>query len=96
MTPTYNAPAICGHLFSLAAAPTPRQRAIILDELDGVSESDLSRYATAARELATTRLNPHEEKVLLNLMDRLGYLSSRLPGVIHLTQSLQHHMLTDC
>jgi len=76
----------------------------LLDNLDGMTESELRQYAANASELAKTPLHQRDERVLLSLSQQLGSVSTGQPGVMNftaenverLTADLKHLTDTDC
>lgn len=96
--------AICGRIFAAIPKPTAQQVAMMLDNLDGITESELLEYAAHAGELAKTPLDRCEEKVLLSLSQQLALVSTGQPGVMNfntkaadrLAADLKHLTETDC
>ncbi|MFQ2909166.1 hypothetical protein ACK3YP_18420 [Aeromonas allosaccharophila] len=96
--------AICGRIFAAMPTLTKQQEAMLLDNLDGMTESELRQYAANASELAKTPLHQRDEKMLLTLSQQLGSVSTGQPGVMNftaenverLTADLKHLTDTDC
>ncbi|MGQ4690263.1 hypothetical protein ACUIHB_06805 [Aeromonas veronii] len=96
--------AICGRIFAAMPTLTKQQEAMLLDNLDGMTESELRQYAANASELAKTPLHQRDEKMLLSLSRQFGHLSTGQPGVMNftaenverLTADLKHLTDTDC
>jgi hypothetical protein len=99
-----NHSAICGRIFAAMPTLTKQQEAMLLDNLDGMTESELRQYAANASELAKTPLHQRDEKMLLSLSRQLGSVSTGQPGVMNftaenlerLTTDLKHLTETDC
>ncbi len=104
MTKQLNHGAICGRIFAAIPTLTPQQEAMLLDNLDGMTESELRKYADNANELVKSHLHPRDELVLLSLSQQLERLSTNQPGVMNftaesmdsLTADLKHLTETDC
>lgn len=104
MTKPLNHGAICGRIFAAMPKLTPQQEAVLLDNLDGMTKSELREYAANASELAKTPLHQRDERVLLSLSQQLGSVSTGQPGVMNftaenverLTADLKHLTDTDC
>ncbi|MFZ5379906.1 hypothetical protein ACOY98_14760 [Aeromonas hydrophila] len=104
MTKQLNHGAICGRIFAAIPTLTPQQEAMLLDNLDGMTESELRKYAANANELVKSHLHPRDELVLLSLSQQLERLSTNQPGVMNftaesmdsLTADLKHLTETDC
>lgn len=96
--------AICGRIFAAMPTLTKQQEAMLLDNLDGMTESELRQYAANASELAKTPLHQRDEKMLISLSQQLGSVSTGQPGVMNftaenlerLTTDLKHLTETDC
>lgn len=96
--------AICGRIFAAMPTLTKQQEAMLLDNLDGMTESELRQYAANASELAKTPLHQRDEKMLLSLSQQFGSGSIGQPGVMNftaenvdrLTAELKHLTETDC
>ncbi|MBF3236859.1 hypothetical protein H4N55_09605 [Aeromonas veronii] len=104
MTKPLNHGAICGRIFVAMPKLTLQQEAVLLDNLDGMTNSELREYASNASELAKTPLQLRDEKMLLSLSQQLGSVSTGLAGVMNftaenverLTSDLKHLTETDC
>lgn len=104
MTKPLNHGAICGRIFAAMPSLTKQQEAVLLDNLDGMTESELRQYAVNASELAKTSLHQRDEKMLLSLSEQLGSVSTGQSGVMNftaenverLTTDLKHLTETDC
>jgi len=92
--------AICGRVFAAMPTLTPQQEAVLLDHLDGLTESDLRQYAANAGTLAKSPLNPHDERALAGLSQRLtglpGVMNFTAANVASLTADIKHLIETDC
>lgn len=104
MTKPLNHGAICGRILAAMPKLTLQQEAVLLDNLDGMTNSELREYASNASELAKTPLQLRDEKMLLSLSQQLGSVSTGLAGVMNftaenverLTSDLKHLTETDC
>lgn len=104
MTKPLNHGAICGRIFAAMPKLTLQQEAVLLDNLDGMTNSELREYASNASELVKTPLQLRDEKMLLSLSQQLGSVSTGLTGVMNftaenverLTSDLKHLTETDC
>lgn len=104
MAKPLNHGAICGRIFAAMPTLSPQQEAILLANLDGMTESERRKYAANASELAKIPLNLHEEKMLLTLLQQFGCLSTCPHGVMNFTTEsvnrlmagLKHLTETDC
>ncbi|MFQ1940584.1 hypothetical protein [Aeromonas veronii] len=104
MTKPLNHGAICGRIFAAMPKLTPQQEAVLLDNLDGMTKSELREYASNASELAKTPLHLRDEKMLLSVSQQFGSGSIGKPGVMNftdenvdrLTAELKHLTETDC
>jgi len=99
-----NHSAICGRIFAAMPTLTKQQEAMLLDNLDGMTESELRQYAANASELAKTPLHQRDKKALLSLSQQLESVSTGQPGAMNFTTSgqsqlqgeLAHLINTDC
>lgn len=104
MTKLHDFGAICGRVYATVPTLTPQQEAILLDNLDGLTQGELRQYAANAKTLAKVPLQPRDEKLLLRLSQQLKLLSMSQPGVMNftaenmdsLTADLKHLTETDC
>ncbi len=104
MTKALNHGAICGRIFAVMPTLTKQQEAMLLDNLDGMTESELRKYAANANVLAKGPLHLRDEQRLLSLSQQFGYLSTGQAGVMNftaknmdcLTAELKHLTETDC
>ncbi len=104
MTKLHDFGAICGRVYATVPTLTPQQEAILLDNLDGLTQDELRQYAANAKTLAKVPLLPRDEKLLLRLSQQLKLLSMSQPGVMNftaenmdsLTADLKYLTETDC
>lgn len=87
--------AICGRIFAALPTLTKQQEAMLLENLDGMTENELRQYATNASELAKTPLHQRDEKMLLSLSRQLGAVSTGQPGVMNFTAQQCDQLLND-